>query len=151
MNFHLKHLMREQFCVHNIVTWKCFCWRNTSGPLGSGPLQWLRVMPCLLNIHQAVRARASTLVNPLISCCFFKLRQYNWCHLTHCASGPLPYVPVAAAVAGWQGLAGAVCPQSSGPVAQTGDERTCWHSRFLYRQEVGVAPEQMPCIIGRFS
>lgn len=59
-------------------------------------------------------------------------------------------MPVAAAVVEWRGLAGAVCPQSSGPAAQSGDERTCWHSRFLYRQEVGVAVEQMLHIIGRF-
>lgn len=69
----------------------------------------------------------------------------------HCVSGPLPCVPVAAAVVEWQGLGGAVCPQSSGPTAQIGDERTCWHSRFLYRQEVGVTAEQTPCIIGCFS
>lgn len=31
MNFQLKHLMREQVCVHNIVTCECFCWKNTSG------------------------------------------------------------------------------------------------------------------------
>lgn len=69
----------------------------------------------------------------------------------HCMSGPLPCVPVAAAVVEWQGLAGAVCPQSSGPTAQIGDERTCWHSCFLYRQEVDVTLEQTPCIIGCFS
>lgn len=62
--------------------------------------------------------------------------------------GALPHVPVAAAVVDPRGLAGAVCPQSSGPAAQTEGERTCWHSRFLYRQEVGVAAEQAPCIIG---
>lgn len=80
-----------------------------------------------------------------------KVRHYKEWHLTDSVPGPSPCVPVAAAVVEWQGLAGAVCPQSSGPAAPTGDERTCWHSRFLYRQEVGVAPEQMSCIIGCFS
>ncbi|TNN69038.1 hypothetical protein EYF80_020741 [Liparis tanakae] len=60
--------------------------------------------------------------------------------------------PTSAAVVNSPGSAGAVCPQSSGPAAQTGGERTCWHSRrFLYRQEVGVAAEQMPYIIGCFA
>lgn len=64
--------------------------------------------------------------------------------------GPLPCAPFAAAVVTWQGLAGAVCPQPSGPAAQTGNERTSWHSLFLYRQEVGVATGLMPRIIECF-
>ena len=64
-------------------------------------------------------------------------------------AGCLPCVPVAAVGAVKRGLAGGVCPRLSGPAAPTGDERTCWHSRFLYRQEVGGAAEQMPYIIGR--
>lgn len=54
MNFQLKHLMREQVCVHNIVTCECFCWeKHQWGPLGSVPLQCFTVMHCLLNTHQA--------------------------------------------------------------------------------------------------
>ncbi|MEQ2174008.1 hypothetical protein GOODEAATRI_003383, partial [Goodea atripinnis] len=49
----------------------------------------------------------------------------------------------------WQGCAGALRPQVFGPAAQTGDERTCWHSRFLYKQAEGVAVKKLPRIIGR--
>lgn len=62
---------------------------------------------------------------------------------------PLPYVLAVTAVVERRGLAGALCPQPSDPVART-DEWTCWPSRFLYRQEVGVSAKQVPRIIGRF-
>lgn len=71
----------------------------------------------------------------------------------HFGQGLLLCVPAGAARVRWQGLAGAVCPWSSGPLAQTGDERTSWHSLFLYRQEVGVVAKQMSfmCIVVSFS
>ena len=152
MNCQLVHLMREQLCVHNIATSESFCWKNTSGdPWGQASFQWFRVMPCLLNI-QAGRTR---MTDPVKSLKGFrgkrKLMQFMWSPETHCVPDRLPCVPVAAVVVDWQGLGGAVCPQSSGPAAQTGDERTCWHSRFLYRQEVGMAAERMLCIISCFS
>lgn len=66
MNFQLKSLMREQFCVHNNYNLGMFLLeKHQWGPLGSGPSQWFRVMPCLLNIHQAGRARATTPVKSL--------------------------------------------------------------------------------------
>ena len=71
----------------------------------------------------------------------------QWPRVT--AEACLPGVPVAAVGAVRRGLAGGACPRPCGPAAPTGDERTCWHGRFLYRQEVGGAAEQMPYIICR--
>lgn len=62
----------------------------------------------------------------------------------------LPCVPAAAAGGGWQGWEDAAVPQSSGSLAQIGDERTWWHCRFLYKQEVRVAPERTLHIIGYY-
>lgn len=36
MNFQLKHLMREQLCVHNTITWECVSKELQRGPLRSG-------------------------------------------------------------------------------------------------------------------
>lgn len=57
MNFQLKHLMREQLCVHNTTTWECVSERLKRGPWVQA-LRGFKVIPCLPNIHQAQRARA---------------------------------------------------------------------------------------------
>lgn len=36
MNFQLKHLMREQLCVHNTTTWECGSEKSPAGPPRSG-------------------------------------------------------------------------------------------------------------------
>lgn len=141
MNFQLRHLMREQLCVHNTIT--CVLEKLQRGPWGQA-LHGFKVIPCLPNIHRAGRAKAT---NPIELLKGFHLKRRV---KRRREPAFLPCVPVAAEVGEWQGLEDAEFPQSSGSLAQIGDERTWWHCRFLYKQEVGVAPEQTLCIIGYY-
>lgn len=52
MNFQLKHLMREQLCVHNTITWECVLDKLQQGPQGQA-LHGFKVIPCLPNIDKA--------------------------------------------------------------------------------------------------
>lgn len=108
------------------------------GPLRSGSA-WVQSNTLFTKYHQADRAKPT---NPIKL-----LKRASPQKKSHCSKF-LPCVPVAAEVGERRGLEDAEFPQSSGSLAQIGDERTWWHCRFLYKQEVVVAPEETLCIIG---
>lgn len=128
-------------CAQHYNLGMCVGKKLQRGPRGQA-LHGFSLIPCLPNIQQADRAGAR---GPRGALRGFHLREEPTVDVP---PSFLPCVHVAAAAGGWRGLGDAEFPRSSGSLARIGDERTWWHRRFLYKQRVGVAPEQTLRIIG---